>query len=282
MLCLLPLLQEWKFTLPPHAVREIFIYATPLLGMGLASTTNEMFSRVLLVHWLPEGFYMGISNEAVLGIFGACYKLAALLLLGIQAFRYAADPFFFAHAKNLLLLTQVMRGFVLAGCWVLLAVSINLDWIGRLFLQSASYRMAIEIVPYLMLGYLLLGVYYNLAIWFKITDKTYYGLRIAGIGAMVTVGMNLALIPFLGYWGSVWATISSYSVMCILGYRWGQRHYPVPYQWKQLLGYIAGTMVTTWAIRQTPDPGLVVIWVENCLLLGVAGWMTKKYGMHFW
>ena len=248
-------LRQVKWQLPWQQLKPMLIYAWPLLLMGLAGTVNEMLSRAMVRHWLPQGFYPEQSHASILGIFGACYNLAVVMPLGIQAFRYAAESFFFAHAQDHnapILFSTVMHWFVLGACFVLFSVSANLDLLGLLLLRKAEYRTALEIVPYLMLGYLFLGMYYVLSMWFKLTDKTHYGTWLTSIGALVTLVLNMVLIPVLGYWGSVWATVASYATMCLLCYYWGQKYYPVPYRFGRKLVYVMGTMACITLVRSIP------------------------------
>ena len=264
-----PSLMKVKFRLPWQQLRPMLVYAFPLLLMGSAGAVNEMLSRAMLRHWLPTGFYPGQSNEEVLGIFGACYKLAVFMQLGIQAFRYAAEPFFFTQAQQRnapVLFSTVMHGFVLATCFILFAVSANLDLLGHLFLRQAAYRAAIDIVPYLMLGYLLLGVYFNLSVWFKITDRTHYGTGLTVTGALVNIVLNRLLVPQLGYWGSVWASVASYASMAALCYYWGQKYYPIPYRLGHQLLYVGGTMVSVYLVRSLPYTSFPQAVVSNLVL----------------
>jgi len=270
-----------KFQLPWQQLRPMLVYAWPLLLMGLAGAVNEMLSRAMLRHWLPPGLYPGQSNEAILGIFGACYKLAVLMLLGIQAFRYAAEPFFFAHAQARnahTLFSTVMHRFVLGACFILFAVSANLDLLGQLFLRKAEYRTALEVVPYLMLGYLFLGMYYNFSVWFKLTNKTHYGTWLASIGALVTIVLNILLIPIGGYWGSVWATLVSYITMSLLCYYWGQKYYPIPYQLGRKLAYVMGTMVCVYWVRSIAYTNWTSAVVSNLVLTLLFGTLLYRLG----
>jgi len=273
-------LRQVKFQLPWQQLRPMLVYAWPLLLMGLAGAVNEMLSRTMLRHWLPPGLYPDQSNEAILGIFGACYKLAAFMLLGIQAFRYATEPFFFAHAQARnapTLFSTVMHWFVLGACFILFAVSANLDLLGHLLLRKAEYRAALEVVPYLMLGYLFLGMYYNFSVWFKLTNKTHYGTWLASIGALVTIALNMVLIPILGYWGSVWATVASYITMSLLCYYWGKKHYPIPYQLGRKLAYVTGTMGSVYLVRGIAYTNWTSAVVSNLVLTLLFG--TLLYGL---
>ncbi len=255
--------------LPWRQLRTMLVYALPIFLMELAGKVNMISSRATLRHWLPPHFYPGYSNEAILGIFGACYKLGVFMLLGIQAFRYAAEPFFFEHAQDRnapTLYASVMQKFVIVACFLLFGISANLDLIGHLLLRQAAYRAALPIVPFLLLAYLLLGVYYNLSVWFKLQHKTYYGALLSSTGATITLTLNALLIPRLGYWGSVWASLVSYTTMCLLCYYLGQKHYPIPYRVGHGIAYVVGTMALILSVRQIPYASPAQAIISNALL----------------
>lgn len=223
----------FKFSFDWKKVAPILLYASPLLFMGLAGATNEMLSRALLKIWLPEGFYSGQSSMAALGIFGACYKLSMFMMLGIQAFRYAAEPFFFSNAQDKnspRLFANVMTGFVIFCTFVFVAISLNLEIIGMVFFANPAYSEGLYIVPILLLAYLFHGIYYNLSVWYKVTDRTIYGAGITIFGALVTIVLNYIFIPILGYFGSAIVTLISYFLMALVSYLFGQKYYHVPYQ----------------------------------------------------
>jgi len=239
-------LWQFKFQLPWQKVKPMLLYAFPLLLMGLAGTVNEMLSRLLLRFFLLIGPYTNYTSHTdALGIFGACYKLAIFMPLCVQALRYAAEPLLFTHAQDHdapKLFSQIMQGYIIFACFVLFAITANLDVLGYVFLRNSAYRTGLEIVPYLVFAYLWLGIYYQLSIWFKLAGKTYYGTRITSIGALVTVLANVLLVPHWGYWGSVWATVASYITMTCLCYYQGQKHYPIPYHVARGLAYIVVTL----------------------------------------
>ncbi|MCU0318232.1 MAG: oligosaccharide flippase family protein [Amoebophilaceae bacterium] len=276
------MLYRVKLQLNWQKAKPMLVYTWPLLLMGLAGAVNEMLGRAMLRHWLPPNFYPGQSNEAILGIFGACYKLAILMLLGLQAFRYAAEPFFFTHVQERntpALFSAVMHWFLLGACFILFAVSANLDLLGYMLLRKAVYREALEVVPYLLLGYLFLGMYYNLSMWFKLTDKTYYGTWLASIGALVTVVLNRVLIPRLGYWGSVWASVASYATMSVLCYYWGKKYYPISYQPGRKLAYILGTMISVYLVRHITYASWAYAVIGNLSLTLLFG--ALLYGLEY-
>ncbi len=216
-------------------------YAMPLLFMGLAGVTNEVFSRGLFEYALPEGFYPSLSTREAGGIFGANFKLAIFMNLIIQAFKYAAEPFFFqqvTNKNNPQLFARVMHWFIIFCSFLMVAVAVNLDLIASVFFQSEGYEAGLSMVPLLLMGYLLLGVYYNLSIWFKITDQTSYSFYITAIGAIVTIVVIFTLVPKFGFLGGAMSTFACYAVMCVLCYYFGQKHYPIPYQTRKGLIFL--------------------------------------------
>ncbi|MCA8831865.1 lipopolysaccharide biosynthesis protein [Hymenobacter pini] len=247
-------------------LRPLLKYAYPILLMGMAGMVNEMLDRIMLPQWLPEGFYPGQSKQAALGIYGACYKISVLMNLVIQAFKYAAEPFFFAQSteKNSpRTFALVLKWFTLCCTMLFVGVSVNLDIVARIFLQRAEYLQGLAVVPVLLLAYLFLGVYWNLSVWFKLTDKTYYGTYLGFAGAVLTIALNFLLIPLLGYMGSAIATLACYFMMAALCWRLGERHFPVPYPVVRLLAWLAvavGVVAISW-------------WAPV-----VAGW--ARYGFH--
>ncbi|WP_425390176.1 lipopolysaccharide biosynthesis protein [Ekhidna sp.] len=243
-LYLLFFIPDWlkvKLTFNSSEWKRMMKYAWPVLIIGFAGVTNEMLSRAILKYRLPEEFYKGFSNLEILGIFGACYKLAVFMTLAVQAFRYAFEPFFFAQAKEKnspQVFSQVMTWFVIFTSFSWLVLCVFMPYYAPVFLRQENYLIALDAVPLLLGGGLFLGVFYNLSLWYKLTDKTLYGAYISLIGAVATFILNWSLIPVLGYMGSAIATFISYLLMVIISYVWGMKHYPVPYQTLKITGYI--------------------------------------------
>jgi O-antigen/teichoic acid export membrane protein len=226
-------------------------YAYPIMITGLAGVTSDTFSRQTLDWWLPPDFYPGQSPKYALGIFSACFKLAVLMSLAIQAFRYAAEPFFFSNASDKqspALFARVNHYFVIVCCILLLGVGINLD-ILKYFLGDSKYWEGLPIVPILLLGYLFNGIYYNLTVWFKITDRTYFATIITITGAIITIAANYVLIPIAGYIGSSVATLLCYFSMTTLCYILGQKYYPIPYNVFKSLTYIILTTALVYGVN---------------------------------
>jgi O-antigen/teichoic acid export membrane protein len=231
----------FSFRLEKEVLQPMWTYSLPLLFMGLAGVTNELISRLLFEYVLPINFYPGLSSREAAGIFGANFKLAILMNLVIQAFKYAAEPFFFRESQEKdspKMYAQVMHAFILFCSLLMILISVNLNWIGPLFLKGVAYKIGFSIVPMLLLGYLLLGIYFNLSIWFKLTDKTNYSFWITFLGAVVSVAGIVFLVPVWGFMGAALSTVACYLVMVAVCYFFGQKYYPIPYQTNRGLGYL--------------------------------------------
>ena len=265
---------DFRFRFDWHQLRPMWAYGYPILIMGLAGTVNLMIDRVMLEEWLPTGFYPGRTSEEALGIYGNCYKLSIFMSLVIQAFRYAAEPFFFSRAvdKNApATFANVMKWFVIACAVIWLGVSVNLDILKRVFLRREIYWEGLGVVPLLLLGNLFLGIYYNLSVWFKLSDKTGYGTLITAVGAGVAIVGNLLLIPVLGYFGCAVTFAFSCFVMMALCYGLGQKHYPVPYDLKSAAGYVGGAALFIWLANQLAFDNPLVASAFHLLLCGLYG-----------
>ena len=213
----------------------------PLIIVGLGGMINDVLSRLIYRHVvdLPQQ-----QADHELGIFANIFRIALLVTIMIQAFRMAAEPFFFNQSKNenaQRTYARVMKFFVIACCFMFLFIALFLDifkWIFTNFTNPA-WAQGLEVVPLLALGNIFLGIYYNLSVWYKLTNKNKYGAMITIAGAVITVVLNIVLIPILHYTGAALATFSCYLFMMICSYLLGQKYYPVPYAIKKLIAYIA-------------------------------------------
>jgi O-antigen/teichoic acid export membrane protein len=251
----LRMLLQWRPAYDAAISPAMFRYGYPVMITGLAGMTNEMFSRIALDAWLPKNFYAGQDANYAIGVFGAAYKFAVLMNLAVTAFRYAAEPFFFSNAadKNSPeLFANINHYFIIVCCILLLGVSINLDVIKLMFLGQREYWEALHVVPVLLLAYLFFGVYYNLTVWFKLTDRTYFGTIITLLGAAITIAGNYFLIPLAGYEGSTLATLICSFTMMTLCYWLGQKYYPIPYRVGSGMAYIAFTFLLVYAVNAVP------------------------------
>ncbi len=211
-------------------------YSLPMVVIGFAGIINEMLDRVLLKYLLP---YDALTNMKMLGIYSACYKLSILMSLFIQAFRYAAEPFFFAYAGKSdarQVYAVVLKFFVIFCVFIFLLVTLFIDFFK--YFVGDEFRAGLEVVPILLLANLCLGIYINLSIWYKLTDRTLMGASVSLAGAALTIALNIWWIPLFGYVGSAWATLACYGSMAIVSYLLGRKYYPVDYDVKRVLGYI--------------------------------------------
>ena len=282
LLLLLPEFRKVRWEFDKVLWKRMFWYAMPLMVAGFAGIINEMLDRVLLKYLLP---YDVDTNQAHLGVYGACYKLSILMTLFTQAFRYAAEPFFFAQSNQSNAKTVyavVMRYFVAAGILIFLGVTFFMD-IFKIFIGK-DFREGLFIVPILLLANLCLGIYYNLSIWYKLTDKTRIGAVIAVMGASITIVLNVALIPSVGYVGSAWATLVCYASMVVISYFWSRKYYPIPYEIGRILQYImigVGLFLLDGQLTSMLSNLVVLYGLKVFILLGYLGFVywREKSGM---
>lgn len=263
-------LLRWRPRWDSEVVNGMFRYAWPIMLMGLAGMTNEMYSRLTLSWWLPENFYPGKDAEYALGVFGACFRFSVIVNVAVQAFRFAAEPFFFSHAadKNSPeLFAKVNHYFIIVCGFIVLSVVVHLDWLR--YLIDAAYWEGLPVVPYLLFGYLFLGVYYNLSIWYKLTDRTYFGTLITVLGMVITVVLNYLLIPYAGYVGSSVATLACYFAMAVMSYGLGQRYFPIPYPVGAGLFYLAMTVALIFTSVLFVPGNPYAAFLFHCLLMAV-------------
>ncbi|MBX3256327.1 MAG: polysaccharide biosynthesis protein [Chitinophagaceae bacterium] len=227
---------RWRFN--PALWKEIMIYSSPMLIVGFGGMINETLDRIMLGWWgIPVA---GGSIKDDIGTYGACYKLSILISLSIQAFRLGAEPFFFKQASGenpQRVYARVMKFFVIILCLMFLFVALYLD-VWKHFIQNKSMWAGLKVVPVLLLANMFLGIYYNLSVWYKITNKISSGAWITIAGTIITILINYIFIPKYSYVASAWATFFCYLTMMVSCYVWGQKEYPVPYAWKKLLAYI--------------------------------------------
>lgn len=255
-------------------LKPFFKYATPLLFVGLAGIVNETIDRVLLKRLLVED--LGLDEAmSQLGIYGANYKLSIVIILFIQAYRYAAEPFFFSQEKeknSKEMYSKVMNYFVIVVSFIFLLVTGYID-LFKYFIPNKEFWVGLKVVPILLLANVFLGVYYNLSIWYKLSHKTGYGALVSIMGAVITIALNLVLIPSMGYYGSAWATLFCYLSMVVVSYVAGQKHYPIPYDLKRILIYsfsaILLFLVSDFLTSETSK--LIKLMLNTVILLAYIG-----------
>ena len=246
--------------------KNMIRYTWPLAFAAFAYVVNENLDKTLLKFLLPGTLEENLHN---LGIYGACYKLSIMMTLFVQAFRYAVEPFFFAqhkqgNAKDAY--SKVMTVFVAFGALIFTGIMVFLD-IVKYFIHE-NFHEGLAIVPILLMANLFLGIYFNLSIWYKLTDKTIFGAWFSLSGAGITVVFNFLLIPQIGYMGSAYATLACYSAMIVLSFWFGKKHFPVPYELKKLVGLVI-LAILFWLFSDWLTQ--ILNWEENNLKFLISG-----------
>ena len=252
--------------------KQMMIYSLPLIIVGMGGMVNETFDRLMLKWWLPGS---ALTKDTQIGIYSACYKLSILITLFIQAFRMGAEPFFFKQAEGQnpqRVFARVMKFFVIIICLMFLAVSLYMP-IWKHFI-GPKYWAGLSVVPILLLANMFIGIYYNLSVWYKLSNKTSAGAWITVGGALLTTIINFTFIPTYGYHACAWATFLCYGSMMVASFIWGQKEYRIPYAWKKLTAYIVIVVLLFFAHK-----GITAIWSNVAFSLTIATILT---GLYLW
>jgi len=231
-LMLLPYIFKFKFDFDGKVLRKMLVYGLPIMVGSLAYVTNENLDKLLLGDML---------GKEQMGIYAACYKLGVFMTLYIMAFRLGAEPFFFnhAHKENAKeTYAKILTWFTIIGALFMLIVVVYINLFAGILLAKPEYYQALAIVPIILLANLFLGIYNNLSVWYKLTDKTKYGMYFSVFGALLTIAFNLIFIPKIGFMASAWATLIAYGTMTIISYFYGKKYYAVPYNISKVILYI--------------------------------------------
>ncbi|MDG2195081.1 MAG: polysaccharide biosynthesis C-terminal domain-containing protein [Polaribacter sp.] len=229
---LLPTIFKFNYTFDFQLLQKMLRYSLPIMIGSLAFVTNENLDKLLLGNML---------DKQQMGVYAACYKLGVFMTLYVMAFRLGAEPFFFNQAtqKNAKeTYAKILTWFSIFGAFFMLIVVVFIDVFATVLLGKPEYFEALYIVPIILLANLFLGIYNNLSVWYKLTDKTKYGMYFSVAGAAITISFNLLMIPKIGFIASAWATLLTYSFMMLISYFIGKKHYPVPYQIKKVGLYV--------------------------------------------
>ena len=285
LVTILLLLPEFRaIRLPFDGVlwKKMIRYASPLIIVGFAGIVNEMLSRTMMKYLLTG---TPAENMEQLGIFGANYKLAMLITLFTQAYRYAAEPFFFRHAADehaLQTQAEVTKWFTVAAAVGMLGILLFLDVVK--YFIGGKFHGGLDVVPVLLMANLLLGMYYNFSVWYRLKDRTQLGAWISLAGAGITILLNVLWIPRYGYVGASWVTLICYAFMSWATWWTGKKHYPVPYPLGRMGLYVAAVLllfaVSEWLEAALGGQMAALLWTARVLLFGgyVAGvfWAEKK------
>ncbi|WP_298364873.1 polysaccharide biosynthesis C-terminal domain-containing protein [uncultured Lutibacter sp.] len=239
LLILLPILFRFKWSFDTSILKKMINYSWPIAVAGVAYVINENLDKILIGRLLDKN---------AMGVYAACYKLAIFMNLYIMAFRLGAEPFFFNHSTNKNAketYATILNYFIIIGALVFVGIVVFIDILKVPFINK-NYWDAIIIVPVVLLANLFLGIYHNLAIWYKLTDKTRFAMYFSIIGAIITIIFNIVFIPKIGFMASAWATLFAYGIMMLLSYFIGKKHYPVPYNIKRSGSYLIVSIIISY------------------------------------
>lgn len=264
LILLLPEIIKIKLNYDIALVKRMINYTFPLLIVGIAGMVNEVADKILIRYLTNES----LEPMKMVGIYGANYKLAVLMTLFIQMFRYAAEPFFFANAKeknSKNMYATILKYFIIFGLSIFLVVMLYIDLVK--FFIDKKFHEGLVVVPIVLFANLFLGIYYNLSVWYKLTNRTKFGAYIAMIGATLTLILNYLLIPKIGYVGSAWATFICYFTMMAISYIFGQKYYKINYDIKKIFTYIFIAIVIFALSKFNLKINYFNIYIVNTLLL---------------
>ncbi|WP_345990807.1 oligosaccharide flippase family protein [Chryseobacterium sp. Chry.R1] len=261
-LLVFPIILKLKFQFSKGLFLQMIKYSWPIMIAGLAFMVNENFDKFI------QKF---IIDDSSAGAYGGCYKMAVLMTLFVTAYRMGIEPFFFKQMQNenaKLTYAKVTEYFSFFASIVALGIIANVSWIKLLLVPNSSYWIAINIIPIIVIANLFFGIYYNLSTWYKVTDRTRVGTYISWTGAILTIVLNLVLLPKYGFMVSAWVTLAAYFTMMVLSYFLGQKYYPIPYRMKKIAFFILLLGVFSYIIANVSDYNF---WIGNLLFLFYTG-----------
>lgn len=275
LVIMVPELRGFTWRFDRRLLREMLVYSAPLLVLGVAGVMNQTIDKLL--------YPSLVSNPAEamtgLGIYGANYKVAIVMVMFIQAFRFAYEPFIFSQAKEqgaskLKAYSDAMKYFVLFALMLFMGVMFYLD-ILKYFI-APSYFSGLKVVPVIMMAELFFGIFYNLSLWYKLTDRTIWGMWFSLFGLAVTVTLNVILVPRIGYMGCAFAALCSYGLMMIASYIIGRRKYPIDYQTGRIASYFAIAAVCYVIGMYCLPDSRPVEYIVRFLILSFFAWIVIR------
>ena len=230
-------LRGFAYRIDMQRLRPMLVYAIPILGISIAGILNQSVDKILF----PLLFADKAEATTQLGIYGACFKIAVVMVMFIQAYRYAIEPYIFKRSKesddkSSNAITTLY--FTIFALLIYLGVSFYLDDVFK-YLVSPAYYEGLKVVPIVMAGEFLFGLYFNVSFWFKLNDQTYWGTLFTIIGCVLTIAIIVIFVPLYGYMACAWATVVCNSVMLLMSYLIGRKRYPIPYPVRKMTGYVA-------------------------------------------
>ena len=265
-----------KLTFDMALWKKMLNYSFPIFIVGITGMINQNVDKILLPKMLPA------SAEPLkqLGIYGTAFKMAVLLNMFIQAFRFAFEPFFFTQkddGETKKMYAIVMKYFVILGLVIFLFMSTFIDFFMKI--NASQYREGVVVVPIILMANFFMGIYFTLSLWYKLTDKTRYGAYMGIIGSIVTISINVLFIPSIGYHASAIAILSCFVVMTVMSYLLGNKHYPVKYDLKNFFFYLLISVVffgIYWIFRKAGAPNYMLAVIVNIVFLSIIFFKEKK------
>lgn len=239
-LALLPEVVKARFEFDGALLKKILQYSLPLLVLGVAGIMNQTIDKIIFPYLIEDP----VQAKAELGIYGACFKISMVMMMFTQAFRYAYEPFIFAQHKDpesKAAYADAMKMFIITSFLIFLGMVFYLDILK--YLVREDYRVGIKVIPIVLFSYIFQGIFFNLSLWYKLVDKTYYGAVFSVTGLIITLTINIIFVPRFSYMASAWASFVCFFVMMILSYFIGQKHLPIRYDLKTISIYTLLTII---------------------------------------
>jgi O-antigen/teichoic acid export membrane protein len=265
-----------KINFDPALWKRMFGYSFPILIVGITGMINQNIDKILLPKMLPDS----MEPMKLLGIYGAAFKMAVLLNMFVQAFRFAFEPFFFSQKDNVESKTMyavIMKYFVIFGLVIFLGMSTFIDLFIKIL--AVQYREAVGIVPIVLMAEFFTGVYFTLSLWYKLTDKTKYGAYQGILGSVITIAINVSLIPVIGYYGCAIAILVCFIVMTVVSYFGGQKYYPIKYDLKSFFFYFVISILlfaVYWLLRDNETPKYWLAVVVNLAFFAIIFFKERR------
>lgn len=262
-----------KFTFDYKLLKQIFQYSFPLLFLGIAGTANQNLDKILFPF-----MQLGEHGKADLGIYGAVSKIAMVIMMFTQAFRYAYEPFVFAKNKDkdsLSMYANAMKYFIIISLFIFLGMVLYMD-IFKYIIQH-NYWAGLAVVPVILFSFIFQGIFFNLSIWYKLTDKNKYGAWLSTIGMIIILLGNIILVPKYSYWGSAWSAFVGYFIVMLLSYFFGQKYMPIKYDFKSI-GLYTGVTILFYVMSLFIDTqyALLNVTLKSVLMIGFLALLVKR------
>ena len=264
---------QWKFD--GQLLKTMFSYSWPILVLGIAGILNQVADKIIFPLVYPDEAQANVQ----LGIYGSCVKIAMIMAMITQAFRYAYEPIVFAKSKDAdktEYYASAMKYFLI---FTLLAFLCVVGWMPVLqYIIGERYREGLGVVPIVMAAEIMMGVYFNLSFWYKLIDKTIYGAWFSLTGCAVLFAVNILLIPEYSYWACAWGGVAGYGTAMVLSYIIGQQKNPIPYPMKDIATYVVVTIVLFAAMKAVPGswPTVLTLAVNTILIILFLALIVKK------